>query len=63
MFPSFFTSQKLADSKNIKTHLEYLLGNIALVHPADTNDRTRWKVADQSATDRNCDNSRPTGTT
>lgn len=41
MSTSFFTSQKLLDSKNIRIHLEYLRGNIASVHPADTNDRTR----------------------
>lgn len=41
MSTSFFTNQKLPISKNTMTHLEYLLGNIAFIRPADIDDRSQ----------------------
>ena len=41
MSTSFFTSHKLPARKNTRTHLEYLLGNIGFMHPADNDDRAK----------------------
>ena len=41
MSASFFTSQRLPISKDIMTHLKYLLGNIVFIRPADIDDRSQ----------------------